>query len=56
VEFGSLTTEGYLKQKYGDTASALPRPGRSTPFKMGYDYLRTQVDGVEQNVAGKPAV
>ena len=50
VEFGSLTTEGYLKQKYGDTGVSLTRTWKKNTFKMGYDYLRTQVDGVEQNV------
>jgi hypothetical protein len=50
VEFGSLTTEGYLKQKYGDTGVSFTKTWKKHTFKMGYDYLRTQVDGVEQNV------
>jgi hypothetical protein len=50
VEFGSLTTNGYLKQKYGDTGASTTKTWKRNTFKFGYDYLRTQVDGVEQNV------
>ena len=50
VEFGSLTTEGFLKQKYGDTGVSATKTWKRNTFKFGYDYLRTQVDGVEQNV------
>ena len=50
VEFGSLTTEGYIKQKYGDTGVSMNKTWKKNTFKFGYDYMRTQVDGVEQNV------
>jgi hypothetical protein len=50
IEFGSLTTPGYLKQKYGDTGFSLSKVWKRNTFKFGYDYLRTQVDGVEQEV------
>ena len=50
VTFGSLTTEGYLKQKYGDTGVSMTKNWKKNTFKFGYDYLRTQVDGIEQNV------
>lgn len=50
VEFGSLTTEGFLQQRYGDTGISLTRTWKKNTFKFGYDYLRSQVDGVEQNV------
>jgi hypothetical protein len=48
IEFGALTTTGYLKQKYGDTGFSVSKVYKRNTFKFGYDYLRTQVDGVEQ--------
>ena len=50
IEYGSLTTSGYLKQKYGDAGGSLSKLWKRNTFKVGYDYLRTQVDGVEQQV------
>ncbi len=49
IEFGSLNTQGTLLQKYGDAGASLTRTFKKHTFKFGYDYLRTQVDGVEQN-------
>lgn len=50
VEFGSETTESYIKQKYGDTGVSMTKSWKNNTFKFGYDYMRTQVDGVEANV------
>jgi hypothetical protein len=50
VTFGSLTTEGYLQPKYGNTGFGLAKTWKKNTFKFGYDYLRTQVNGVEQQI------
>jgi hypothetical protein len=50
IEFGALTTRGYLQQRYGDTGFSVNKVWKKNTFKFGYDYLRTQVDGVEQEV------
>jgi len=49
IEFGSSSTQGTLLQKYGDAGVSLTRTFKKHTLKYGYDYLRTQVDGVEQN-------
>ena len=48
--FGSLTTQGLLKQHYGDAGFSLQKNWKRNTFKFGYDYMRTQVDGVEAAV------
>ena len=50
IEFGSLTSQGTLMQRYGNTGFNMSKVWKKNTFKFGYDYLRTQVDGMEQNV------
>ncbi len=48
--FGSLSTQGLLKQHYGDAGFSVQKNWKRNTFKFGYDYMRTQVDGVEAAV------
>jgi len=50
IEYGSLTTQGILQQRYGNAGFNMSKLWKKNTFKFGYDYLRTQVDGAEQNV------
>ena len=50
VQYGSLTTITTLNQKYGAAGANMSKVWKRNTFKFGYDYLRTQVDGVEGSV------
>jgi hypothetical protein len=45
--FGAETTTTTLKPTYGSSGASILKVWRNNTFKLGYDYLRTQLDGVE---------
>lgn len=49
VNFGSSLTPSNLDQKYGAAGAGLSKDLGRHNIKLGWDFLRTQVDGVEAN-------
>jgi hypothetical protein len=50
VNFGASTTPSRLDQKYASTGVGLSKDYGHHSFKLGWDFLRTQVDGIEANL------
>ena len=50
VNFGSFLTPSHFDQKYGATGVSLGKDFGRHNFKLGWDFLRTQVDGLESNM------
>ncbi len=49
VNFGSSLTPSHLDQKYGAAGVGLSKDIGRHSVKLGWDFLRTQVDGIEAN-------
>lgn len=49
VNYGSDLTPSHIDQKYGGTSASLAKDWGPHSLKLGWDFLRTQVDGIEAN-------
>lgn len=49
VNFGSSLTPSHIDQKYGSASFGLSKDFGRHNFKFGWDFLRSQVDGLEAN-------
>jgi outer membrane receptor protein involved in Fe transport len=50
LSFGAVLTPGNIDQLYGNFGASLAKTWNRHTFKWGWDFVRTQVDGLENNV------
>jgi hypothetical protein len=50
ISFGAILTPGNIDQKYGNFGASLAKTWNHHTFKWGWDFMRTRVDGVENNI------
>ena len=50
ISFGAVLTPGNIDQQYGTFGASVAKTWNRHTFKWGWDFVRTQVDGVENNI------
>jgi hypothetical protein len=50
ISFGAVLTPGNIHQQYGTFGASLAKTWHQHTFKWGWDFVRTQVDGIENNI------
>jgi len=50
ISFGAVLTPGNIDQQYGTFGASLAKTWNRHTFKWGWDFVRTQVDGIENNI------
>lgn len=50
ISFGAVLTPGNIDQQYGTFGASLAKTWGRHGLKWGWDFVRTQVDGIENNV------
>jgi outer membrane receptor protein involved in Fe transport len=50
ISFGAVLTPGNIDQQYGTFGASLAKRWNRHTFKWGWDFVRTQVDGIENNI------
>ena len=50
ISFGAILTPGNIDQQYGNFGASLAKTWNRHTLKWGWDFIHTQVDGVENNI------
>ena len=50
ISFGAVLTPGNIDQRYGNFGVSLAKTWNRHTLKWGWDFMRTKVDGVENNI------